>query len=168
MGVRIEDIRALLTLTTAILAAYLPFYLGFIEHYFYKDSLVYYVIIEFIQAIGGISISVYFSVRRIEGMQIKINKREPLGLPKHGIRAFLLCNAVVSIFLGFYYFSISQNISMLNLPFIISMLFSLVAWLWPPQKEKLAQYTQEKKVKTYREIKYKQWELELFETRNRK
>jgi purine-cytosine permease-like protein len=160
MGMKIEDTRALITMIAAVLAAYLPFYVGLIKYFVYPESIAYYLIIECIQAVGGIAISIYFSVRRIEGVG-EIKKREPLGLPKHGIRAFLLINATIAIILGVSYFDITQDIEMLNLPFVISMIIGLIALLWPPQRgAKLQELIKEEQEKYPHVTRLKQWEID--------
>ncbi|MFX0138451.1 MAG: hypothetical protein ACFFDN_32715 [Candidatus Hodarchaeota archaeon] len=161
MGAKLEDIRALITMVAVIFAAYLPFYIGGIKLYIYEESMGYYLIIEGIQAIGGIAISIYFSVRRIEGK----HKREPLNLPRHGIRIFLLCNAIISFFLGIHYYALTQDMEMINLPFLFSMIVGLFTWLWPSQEEmKQELITQTKKKRYDPSTKYKRWELKQYTT----
>ena len=135
MGVRLEDLRALLTMIVVFFAAYLPFYIGIIKYYIPEQTFGYYLLIECVQAVGGIAISIYFSVRRAEGKRKLVHKREPLNLPKNGIRVILLCNSVISIILGISYYISTYDTEMLNLPFVISMIVGLIAWLWPVQVE---------------------------------
>ncbi|NVM04954.1 MAG: hypothetical protein HWN67_21715 [Candidatus Helarchaeota archaeon] len=159
MGAKLEDIRALITMIAVVFAAYLPFYISGIRFFIYEESIGYYLIIEGIQAIGGIAISIYFSVRRIEGR----HKREPLNLPRHGIRLFLLFNAVISFFLGIYYYSLTQDMEMINLPFLFSMIIGLFTWLWPSQEEENNEQKTQREQKKYEPgTKYKRWELKQY------
>ena len=163
MGAKLEDIRALITMITVVFVAYLPFYVGVIKFYIYEESIAYYLIIEGVQAIGGIAISIYFSVRRIEGR----HQREPLNLPRHGIRIFLLCNAIISFFLGIFYYTQTQDMEMINLPFVFSMIIGLFTWLWPSQEQvKKEQITKDKREKYGTGTKYKPWELKQFASKN--
>ena len=146
-----------------IFAAYLPFYVGIIKYYFHEQSFGYHLLIESIQAAGGIAISVYFSVRRAEGKyERRRHKREPLNLPKNGIRVFLLCNSVISIILGIFYYSLIHDMEMLNLPFVVSMIIGIITWLWPVQKEKENDQMTQKEEKKYNQgTKLKDWEKKL-------
>ncbi|MFX1452301.1 MAG: hypothetical protein ACFFCM_15795, partial [Promethearchaeota archaeon] len=80
---------------------------------------------------GTLAVSLYFFLRRREEKK----PREPLNLPRNWVRGFLLINAVIAQIIGISSYLRSLNIDVLNLPFIFSMIISIMAWLWPLETE---------------------------------
>lgn len=157
MGIRLEDIRALLTIIIVLLAAYLQFYASIIKYYMPEYTVGYQIFKEGLQAAAGISISIYFEARRIE----RKHAREPLKLPRNVIRVFLLFNALFSLINGLFYFSETQNPEFLNIAFMISIFVGIMIWLWPKQEELTTDQTMQKKViPNNGRTKLKPWELE--------
>ena len=130
--IKFEDSRAVIAIICVILAAYLPFYIGLIKHYFPDYTFGYFIITEGIQGAGAIAISAYFSLRRHE----ETKPREPLDLPRNVIRGILIVNTIIAAILGVISYSSTQDFNILNLPFVLSLVFGVIVWLWPSEKEK--------------------------------
>ncbi|NVM01706.1 MAG: hypothetical protein HWN67_05200 [Candidatus Helarchaeota archaeon] len=125
--IKFEDARAVIAIICVVLAAYLPFYIGLIKFYFPDYTFGYFIITEGIQGAGSIAISAYFSLRRHE----ETKPREPLDLPRNVIRGILIVNTIIAAILGVISYSSTQDFNLLNLPFVISLVFSVIIWLWP-------------------------------------
>ncbi len=125
--IKFEDTRAVVAIICVMLSAYLPFYIGLIKFYFPNYTFGYFIITEGIQGAGSIAISAYFSLRKHE----ETKPREPLDLPRNAVRGILIINTIIAAIIGVFAYSSTQDFNLLNIPFVLSLVFSVIVWLWP-------------------------------------